>query len=232
MISWWTAHVLGSIRFLEIHNWLADESAPNKANQAETIGQYINLMTSLNAIPSPKKSRAPKYIQLGDLPASQSDPLPVSQGVELHLLCGPATPDIPQKGQLVNSKPRGTEIKPNERVKCRWFAGSGNNVPNWEVSTSAAIYEVSYAIYRSVRSDPTWFRLVWFGLVRFDLIWFPLSNFRRGASMPGGDVWALKSNATKSNNLLTLPLKSTVKQSAIDGAFRPIAPQTLTDIDF
>lgn len=69
--------------------------------------------------PEPQKSRAPKYIQLGDLPASQSDRLPVSQGVELHLLCGPATPDIPQKGQLVNSKPRGTEIKPNERVKCR-----------------------------------------------------------------------------------------------------------------
>jgi len=85
----------------------------------------------------------------------------------------------------------------------------GRNKPNWDPSTSAVLYEVSYAIYRFDRSDP----------IGLHLIQFPRSNFRRRAPMPAGDVWALKSNATKSNNLLTLPLKSTVKQSAIGRGF-------------
>jgi len=102
-----------------------------KAPQTERNGRNYRPIHQFNdfieSLLEPQKRRAPNTFRIRALPASQSCRclcrLPVSQGVELHLLFAPATPDIPQKGQALNPGPRKNQIKPNERVKCRWLAG-------------------------------------------------------------------------------------------------------------
>jgi len=139
----------------------APQTEPNGRNY-RPIHQFNDFIESLL---EPQKRRAPNTFRIRALPASQSCRclcrLPVSQGVELHLLFAPATPDIPQKGQALNPGPRKNQIKPNERVKCRWLAGKEAEINPIETQVLPQCSMKCRMPY-TVSTDP----------IRSDFIWF------------------------------------------------------------